>query len=89
MKKLTLLIFAILTIIFFSCRKDMTCNCDTTTDYSAPSGSGKVVSNNTKTLLNVTKSEGRVNCLSQKYSFTHYTILGDSVTETKISCTLN
>lgn len=89
MKKFILLLVAGFSLYFFSCRKDMTCTCESKTDYTAPSGAGTITTTDTKNLKNVKKSEGRVNCLSKKYAFTYYTILGDSVTDTKITCTLN
>ncbi len=67
----------------------MTCTCDSTTEGVGPVGSGTIKSSDTKVLVNVTKSEGRVNCMSRKYTFSHYTIQGDSVTDTEITCTLN
>jgi len=89
MKKLALVIIAAISIFYISCRKDMTCTCESTTVSTAPSGTSTTVTSDTKTLNNVKKGEGRVNCMSRKYAFTYYTILGDSVADTEITCSLN
>ena len=89
MKKLALLIVVPLTFSFSFCKKDMTCKCDSKTVSNGPSGSSTTNTSATKTLHKVTKSEGRVNCMSTKYSVSYYTILGDSLTDTEVTCSLN
>ena len=89
MKKTTLVIAFAAVILLLSCRKDMTCKCDSKTVSNGPSGSSTTNTSTTKTLHKVTKSEGRVNCMSNKYSISYYTILGDSLTDTEVTCSLN
>ncbi|HWY12799.1 MAG TPA: hypothetical protein VN026_15805 [Bacteroidia bacterium] len=69
MKKLTLLLVVFFAICFASCRKDRTCTCDSTTTTTGPTGVTVTTTSDKKTLKHVNKSEGRVNCMSLKYSF--------------------
>ncbi len=89
MKKLTLLLVTVLAISFASCRKDRTCTCDSTTNTTGPTGVTTATKSDTKTLKHVSKTEGRVNCMSLRYSF-EYVISTDTYTDDiERKCTLS
>ena len=89
MKKITLLLVVVFAISFASCRKDRTCTCDSTTTTTGPAGVTEKTTSETKTLKHVSKTEGRVNCMSVKYSF-EYILSTDTYTdEIERKCTLS
>ncbi len=89
MKKLILLLVVVFAICFASCRKDRTCTCESTTTTTGPTGVTTKITSDKKTLKHVSKSEGRVNCMSLKYTF-EYVQSTDTYTDDIVrKCTLS
>ena len=79
MKKSLFILAAVITVGFASCKKDRICECSTTSTIP-----GSTANTDKTTLIKVTKSQGKANCVSAKWDDTYG---GSTYTYTK-TCTL-